>query len=105
MTVTDKISEEMVAHSTSGSSYAGSTALSLILLCTQMASSPLIQETPQYTHSGTSGSVIQPESLNVDAVDVFFALNRIYDELLTNQVDLDSTSKQAIYDNLWDLYG
>ena len=38
------------------------------------------------------------------ATDLFYALNTIYDSLLSNQSDLDSDLKKVLYSNLWELY-
>ena len=36
--------------------------------------------------------------------NVFSQINRIYDDLLQNQVVLDPEAKRALYTDLWDLY-
>jgi len=35
---------------------------------------------------------------------LFQAINDIYDDLLSNQQELDKEAKEILYDNLWDLY-
>lgn len=108
MTTSDKFQEGLEAKSTSSGavSVPMSTAFGLVaLLIAQFASQPIIENTTQYSHGGTTGTVLEPESLNASTLDLFVQINRVYDDLLNNQVELDSESKQALYENLWDLYG
>jgi len=52
----------------------------------------------------TGGTVSQPISLQISELDIFNEINRLYDDLLRNQIELDPDSKHALYANLWDLY-
>lgn len=40
----------------------------------------------------------------VSQLELFSSINRLYDQLLVDQTDLDGQAKEILYSNLWDLY-
>nr|WP_281720291.1 hypothetical protein [Nitrosomonas nitrosa] len=90
---------------TTGSAILATTALGVALVLAQYAA-PRICEKPAGTIrlAGTEGTLARPHSLEINELDVFKQINRIYDNLLVNQVELDNDSKLALYSDLWDLY-
>ena len=80
------------------------TALTAALLIAQFSHLPVPIEDTVTLSRGTSGTASQAVSLEVRDIDLFRQINRIYDDLLKNQQDLDPDSKRALYANLWDLY-
>lgn len=59
-----------------------------------------VKETPlhQSSHNGITMAVNTPDW------DLVKALNRIYEDLFANQVNLDTDTREILYANLWDLY-
>ncbi len=107
MTVLESKEQELDANATAaGSSLLAKTtlALTVALLIAQYAHLPVPIEDSRTLYLGTSGTVSEAISLEVRDIDLFRQINRIYDDLLRNQQDLDPVSKRALYANLWDLY-
>jgi hypothetical protein len=101
MTISESKLSEIEVGNTSGSVLT-TTALSLMLL---MANYGPIQKPDEWIIlSKTEGTVSEPLSLQISAGDVFSQLNRVYGDLLRDQVELDLESKKVLYANLWDLY-
>ena len=40
----------------------------------------------------------------VGQLELFSSINRLYDQLLVDQTDLDEKAKEVLYSNLWNLY-
>ena len=102
-TTDDRLHKILDATSSSGSTVLATTALSLALLTLQY-SVPTQDQENFITRSATPSTNAQPLSQGINSIDVFREINRIYDELLHNQVALDPDSHRALYANLWDLY-
>jgi hypothetical protein len=104
MTISESKTRELEARGTTGSTIARTAALGLALIIAQH-SLPHRDVTPGAIKlTGTEGTISQPMALQINELDVFSQINRVYDDLLRNQVELDSDSKRALYTNLWDLY-
>jgi len=102
MTVAEEKNRELDAKS-SGSTVLAS-SISLALLLGQYAFLPLpIDDSYRLVH-GTEGTLARAISLEINEIDLFKQINRIHDELLRNQRDLDVDSRRALYQNLWELY-
>jgi hypothetical protein len=95
---------ELEAYSTSGSAVGKTIALSLLLLFSQPTTWPTAITGRRFAPGGTIGTGAEVLSLRITEADLFLQINRIYDELLKNQIDLDLEAKRALYSNLWDLY-
>ncbi len=90
---------------TPGSTLAKTTALAMLLLgLSQMG--PAIAALPdrRYLGARTVGSGVEIRCLRVTEADLFSQLNRVYDHLLKEQVDLDVDVRRIVYGSLWDLY-
>lgn len=44
------------------------------------------------------------EPIGIEWPFLIIQINRVYEELLKNQIELDPDAKKALYSNLWDLY-
>jgi hypothetical protein len=104
MTITEDKIEELDAHGTAGVTAVTITALGLILLFAQYSVVPIDLQDKRIYLPGTQGTISRPLSLEISEIDLFNQVNRIYDELLKNQIELDTDSKRALYGNLWNLY-
>ncbi len=104
MTIVEDKIRELEVHGTRGVTVVTSTALSLALLLAQYSFSPVEFDHNRIKLPGTQGTISQSLSLQITAMDLFSQINRVYDNLLKNQIDLDADSKRALYANLWDLY-
>jgi hypothetical protein len=104
MTVAEEKNEELDANATAGGSTFIAATLSLAMLLAQYSFSPVALSSSNITISGTSGTVSQAVSLQISELDLFKQINRIYDDLLKNQQELDADAKRALYGNMWDLY-
>jgi hypothetical protein len=105
MTVLESKIQELDANATAaGSSSLIATALAVALLIAQYSHLPVLIEDGKTGNRGTSGTISHAISLEVSEIDLFRQINRVYDDLLKNQQDLDPDSKRALYANLWDLY-
>lgn len=104
MTILEQKKQELEARGTTGSTLIATTALSLALLFAQYSYSPVTVDDRDVKFALTEGTVLQPLSLRLSEMDLFDQINRLYDDMLKNQVELDADSKRALYKNLWDLY-
>ena len=104
MTISDERKQELEARGTGGSKFITATALSVALFLAQYSASLIDIAQCDFRSVGTAGTESQPLSLQFTEIDVFRQINRVYDDLLQDQVELDAESKRAIYGNLWDLY-
>ena len=80
-------------------------ALSLHLLVAQHQTAPLpTSELPDNitTHSTPSSTILRT---GIAASEVMAEIHRVYDELLTSQVELDEDARRVLHDNQWELYG
>jgi len=106
MTIAEDKIRELEAHGTAGATTVKTAAaIGLTLLLAQYSS--LIvdsREAVKLFSAGTQGTSFQVLSLRITELDLFGQLNRVYEEILTNQVDLDEDSKRILYSNLWNLY-
>ena len=105
MTISDTKRQELEARGTTGSSLLATTALVAAFTLAQYTESPIYENPPSLIRlSGTEGTVTKSHSLEISEIDILKQINRIHDNLLKNQVELDYDSKHALYSNLWDLY-
>lgn len=104
MTVLDLKKQELETNATAAASNLVATTLTVALLIAQYSHLPILIEDSRTVLRGTSGTISQAISLEIRDIDLFQQINRIYDDLLKNQKDLDAESKYALYSNLWDLY-
>src|SRR2546428_88930 len=105
MMISTTKTRELAAYGTAGSTLMATT-LGLTLFIAQHSTFPAIfpaeNEKSRIQPAGTKGTV--SISLQLTELDVFKQINRVYDLLLKNQVELDIDSKRALYSNLWNLY-
>src|SRR4030095_791248 len=106
MSVLESKEQELDANATApGSSLIATTlTVALALLIAQYSHLPVPIEDGDTLYRATSGTVSEAISLEVRDIDLFRQINRIYDDLLRNQQDINPHSKRALYANLWDLY-
>src|SRR4030095_15109550 len=106
MTVLESKEQDFDANATAAGSslLTRLTTLTVALLIAQYSQLPVPIEDSRTLDHGTSGTISEAISLEVRDIDLFRQINRIYDDLLRNQQDLDPVSKRALYANLWDLY-
>jgi hypothetical protein len=104
MVLSEHRKAELEAYSTAGSGVGKTIALSLLLLLSQPITWPIAITGRRFASGGTIGTAAEVFSLRITEADLFFQINRIYDDLLNNQVDLDPEAKRALYSNLWELY-
>jgi hypothetical protein len=104
MTVLESRKQELDANATAAGSSLIATTLTVALLIAQYSHLPILIEDSGTVQRGTSGTISRAISLEIRDIDLFRQINRIYDDLLNNQHDLDLDSKRALYTNLWDLY-
>jgi hypothetical protein len=104
MTITDARIAKLEAEGTSGSHFLTTTAVLLAIQCAPFAVVTLGDEIGGVIHRRTLGSLTQPQSLQITEMDVIRQINRVYETLLREQVDLDAGARRAIYENLSDLY-
>lgn len=107
MTISEQKRRELEGRGTAGSSLVTVTALSLALTLGQYSVQAVPIVEPEDGHvrlAGTGGTASQPLSLEFTELDVFKQINRVYDDLLRSQVELDADARSALYANLWDLY-
>lgn len=105
MAILYEIKQGLESSNTTGStSLAATTALTLTLLFAQYSSPSILLDSNQPKMRRTEGTITEPLSFRVSDLDLFSQINKVYDDLLASQVDLDASSKRALYENLWDLY-
>ncbi len=93
---------EFEGRNTSGSTVLTTAALGLALFFANYGLIPTPNETIKL--SKTEGTLAELFSLQITERDVFTQLNRVYEDLLRNQMELDPEAKRVLYANLWDLY-
>src|SRR5205823_6379785 len=99
------LAKPIEATDTPGSSLATMTALAMLLIGLNHTG-PVIATMPdrRYLAAHTLGSEAEIRCLRVTEVDLFSQLNRVYDHLHKEQVDLDADIRRIVYGSLWDLY-
>ena len=105
MTISDNERLKLEARGTTGSLFVTTAALALTLTLAQYSGSHICEKPPGSIRlAGTEGTVGKSYSMEIDEIDIFNQINRIHDNLLENQVELDYDSKHVLYSNLWNLY-
>jgi|GEM_PF-3720766 len=104
MTISELQNQQLEARGTTGSAFVKTAALSLALILSQQSVPHREDDSAVVRQTLTHGTLSHPLSLQITELDVFAQMNRVYDDLLRNQVELDSESQRALYSNLWDLY-
>ena len=105
MAISDSTYLGLEARGTAGSTIVKSAMiLSLALVLAQYPVSRFDSEESSVRLAGTDETLANPFTLQATEMELLLEMNRIYDNLLSNQVDLDIDSKRALYSNLWDLY-
>jgi len=90
---------------TPSSTFAKTTALAVLLLgLSQMGPAIAALLDRRYLAARTIGSEVEIRCLKVTQADLFSQINRIYEHLLNEQVDLDVDVRRIVYGSLWDLY-
>jgi hypothetical protein len=95
---------ELEARSSSGSSLRAATALGFLLAVSQPATLPVLVLDRRVVLRETDGTAAEPMSLRITEADLFAQINRVYDDLLRKQVDLDFDARKILYRRLWNLY-
>jgi hypothetical protein len=103
MHLSDYRRAELEARGTSGSSLRA-TALGLLLAFSQPTMPLILIPQRRVVLGQTPGTAAEVMSLRITEADLFFQINRVYDDLLKLQEDLDRDAKQVLYGRLWDLY-
>lgn len=96
--------DRLEVHATAGSTLIPKGAVSIALLIAQYSFNPIVVDSNYLKSFGTQATLSRCLSTEISYVDVFKQINRVYDDLLVNQVELDLDSKRVLYANLWDLY-
>ena len=104
MTISDSKRRELEASETPGSVLARTSVLTLALLSAQYAYPTPDLITSEISTAKTEGTIAQSLFHEITELEVFKQINRIYDELLSHQIELDSEAKRVLYANLWNLY-
>jgi hypothetical protein len=104
MPISDSAYLGLEARGTAGSTIIQSAILTLAIALAQHPVSRLDSGESTIRLVGTEESLTQSFLLQPTEMEWLLEMNRIYDDLLKNQVELDIEAKQALYSNLWDLY-
>jgi hypothetical protein len=105
MTVLEQKTRELEAQGTVGYLIVTTTALGLAVALAQHSYSPaVLSEQQNITLIAAEGTRSEALASEINELDLFQQINRVYDDLLKNQVELDADSKRALYTQLWDLY-
>lgn len=104
MATIEEKNERLDVHGTAGSTLFPITALSLTLLLAQYSFSPVEVNDRRVELRGTEATLSRALLSQIDSMDLFRQINRVYDDLQKNLVELDADSKRALYENLWNLY-
>lgn len=105
MDIVEQQAAALQARSTSGLSSLGvTTALGLALALSQPTTLPTLVPERGELVGHTLGTSAEISALSITEADLFAEINRIYDDLLKAQVDLDLEAKRMLYGSLWDLY-
>ena len=104
MAISDSTYLGLEARGTAGSTIVKSAILSLALVLAQYPVSRFDSGEGSVRLAGTEETLARSFTLQATEIELLLEMNRIYDDLLSNQVDLDIDAKRALYSNLWDLY-
>lgn len=104
MAISDSTYLGLDARGTAGSTIVKSAILSLALILAQYPVSRSDSGEGSVRLAGTEETLAGSFTLRATEMELLLEMNRIYDDLLSNQVDLDIDAKRALYSNLWDLY-
>jgi hypothetical protein len=108
MAISDSTYLGLEARGTAGSSTVksamNSALLTLAVVLTQYPLPVSDSGESRVELGGTEETLARPFGLQATDFEVLQEMNRVYDELLKNQVELDIKAKRALYSNLWDLY-
>jgi hypothetical protein len=104
MAISDSTYLGFEARGTTGSTIMKSAALTLAIVLAQYPISRLDSGESSIRLAGTEETLARPLMLQTTEMDLLLEMNRVYNDLLGNQVDLDIDSKRVLYSNLWDLY-
>ena len=106
MTETERqIGDNQAQETFSSISYLGvlATALAISVFHPPSQAPIFIETIFQQNAQGDTHQITTIER-ETSTTDLFYALNTIYDSLLSNQSDFDSDLKKVLYSNLWELY-
>lgn len=104
MAISDSTYLGLEARGTAGSTLVKSAVLTVALVLSQYPLPRLGSEENNIRLAGTEETCAVPDRLQARDVELAVEMNRIYDDLLRNQIELDIDSKQTLYSHLWDLY-
>jgi hypothetical protein len=104
MAISDSTYLGLEARGTAGSTIVKSAVLSLALVLSQYPLPRLDSGENGVRLAGTEETCGVSFLLQASEMELLFEMNRIYDDLLKNQVELDVDSKRTLYSNLWDFY-
>jgi hypothetical protein len=104
MPISDSTYLGLEARGTTGSTLAKSAILSLVLVLAQYPISRLDSGESNVRLADTVETLSEPFFSQATEMDLLLEMNRVYDDLLRNQIELDIDSKRTLYSNLWDLY-
>jgi len=103
-TILDAKNEEHEAVETTGSVWVRATTLSVALSLAQHFAPIGDLTSSDIRMVQTDGTMTQAISAEITELDIIRQINRVFDDLLRNQVDLDIESKRVLYVNRWALY-
>ena len=91
---------------TPGSTLVKKTALAMLLLGLSQINAPALAALPERRYLGaqTLSTAMDVMCLKVTEADLFSQLNRVYESLLKEQIDLDIDVRRIVYGSMWDLY-
>lgn len=104
MPILEERRDRLDVHATGGSTLVPKKAVSIARLIAQYSFNPIVVDANFLESFATQATLSRGLSTNISYIDVFKQINRVYDDLLVNQVELDLDSKRVLYSNLWDLY-
>jgi len=103
MTASDTQLLRLAARGTSGSTVLA-VALSLALLCAQHARVDVGLDGHRFQQKEHTPGTHWLRSSEVDELGLAKQISRVYEELLTSQREMEHEIREALYDNLSDLY-
>lgn len=105
MAISDSTYLGLEARGTAGSTIVKSAVLSLALVLAQYPVSRFDSGDSRVRLAGTEETIARSfTTLRATELELLSEMNRIYDDLLGDQVELDIDAKRTLYSNLWDLY-
>lgn len=104
MTISDPTYLGLEAKGTAGSTFVKSTILSLAIVLAQHPVPRLDFGESTIRFAGTEDSLTRSFLLEPTDLALLLEMNRFYEDLLKNQLELDIEAKKALYSNLWELY-